>query len=616
MRDNDPCRIYAPTLAALDEYEELALDSDAVDAARAHLAGCARCQARRRMEARLDDALRDALAPTAATPALTTADLLAAIGADHEPSERRTPMLSVIYVRDEEAMDDEHASATPSPATETSSAGASKPTFAPLPALTPAHRHPAWRRALTSAAAVGVAAALIASIVGAMSLTGHLRGASQNTSSRTLSATFTIQTAQAGQATAASQYQITALSMDSPTDGWAIEVNEMGNMNAAIVLHIVNGSVIQQTTLASFFGSQANLRALSPTDVWVTFSQGTFFYHYNGQAWTQAHLPAPADAAGNPVSLEMFHMRSPTEGWAIASYTPGSSATSAGPINRLAFYRYDGTAWRMEPAEKAATVGGSVPTGNGAYAVQFTGMSATPGGDVWATGYLQTQDANGNPSSTTGYIYHRVAGVWRLAQTLPDDQFAGITMTGPGSGWIIGQSVKVVQTGGNIPYKVTQTEPIALEWNGARWSPAAIPQPDQTQQGMQLNQIAAASPANVWAVGSANGTSYTAGSSFASDSTYLIHYDGSRWSRASLPQIAAINPTHDPTVINQVSFQTIALTPSGDLWMAGNLWVGPNTINQYFPLLYHSSAGQWDSVPLPAVKSTGGAPSSGSQPAG
>ncbi len=615
MRTDDSCRIHEPALAALDEYEELALDADDVDAARAHLASCPRCQARRRMWARLDDALRDALASTVATPALTTAGLLATIGADHEPSERRTPMLSVIYVRDEEAMDDEHASATPSPATETPTAGAGKPAFAPLPTLTP-HRQPTWRRALTSAAAVGVAAALIAGIAGAMTLAGHLRGAQTTAASKLKSASAT-QTAQAAPPTIAAQYQITALSMDSPTDGWAIEVNEMGNMNAAIVLHIVNGSVIQQTTLASFFGSQANLQALSPTDVWVTFSQGTFFYHYNGQTWTQAHLPAPADAAGNSVSLEMFHMLSPSEGWAIASYTPGSSATSAGAINRLAFYRYDGTAWRVEPAEKAATVGGSVPTGNGAYAVQFTGISATPGGDVWATGYLQTQDANGNPSSTTGYIYHRVGGVWRLAQTLSGDVLSGIAMSGPSSGWIIGQSVKVVQEGGNIsPYKVTQTAPIALGWNGGRWSPAAIPQPDQTQQGMQLNQIVATSPSNVWVVGSANGTSYTAGSPYASDSTYLIHYDGSRWSRASLPQIAAINPTHDPTVINQMTFQNIALTPSGDLWMAGNLWVGPNHINQYFPLLYRYSGGQWNSIPLPATTSTGGAPSSGSQPAG
>ena len=190
-------------------------------------------------------------------------------------------------------------------------------------------------------------------------------------------------------------------------------------------------------------------------------------------------------------------------------------------------------------------------------------------------------------------------------------------MSDSASGWIIGQHVQVIRAGGNVaPYTVTRTTPIAIRWDGARWASAAIPQPDQTQSEMTLNRVVATSSSNVWIAGAPNGTTYTAGSPYASDNSYLIHFDGARWSPVPLPQIAAINPNHDISAVNQVSFDLAAPTPSDDLWIAGGLTIGANTSSQYVPLIYHYTGGQWVNVPLPAIKSTGGTPSSGSQPAG
>jgi anti-sigma factor RsiW len=625
MRDNDPCRIHEPTLAALDELDELALDPDAVEAARAHLAQCPRCQARRRMWARLDDALRDALSSTAAPPALSTADLLAAIGADHEPSERRTPMLSVIYIRDEEIMDDEQISATPStqtsdaPITTATGSGASTRNFAPLPALKP-DRQMGWRRALTGLVAVAVVIALLGSITGVMALTGHLRGAQTTTASK-LDASAT-QTAQAATPTFPPDYQITALSMDSATDGWAVLCNMTGDLNTFIILHISNSVAVQQTTLKAAAIDPTILQALSPTNVWLMFSPGTDnLYHYDGSGWMLAHLPAPANAMGNSVTILSLEMLSPTEGFAIGAYSvmestaPGTSES----VSKLIFYRYDGSTWSIEPAEKAATVDNfRAPSTTSGYSAQITGLSAMSGGDVWATGYLQMLDTNGNPSSTTGFIYHRQGGVWRLAQTLRDDALYGVAMTGPNSGWIIGQHVQVKQVGGNIaPYKVTTNTPIVLQWNGASWSSIAIPHPDQTQSGLTLTHINFSSPTSVWITGQPAGSSFTTNSPYASDNSYLIHYDGTHWSRVSLPQVAAINPNHDASSVTEVSFDITAPTSSGDLWIAGQLAIGTDLrSSQHAPLLYRYFGGQWTNIPLPAIKSTGGSSSGGGQPAG
>lgn len=592
MRTDDPCRIHEPTLAALDEYAELALDADAVDAARAHLAGCPRCQARRRMWARLDDALRDALAPAAVTPALTTADLLTAIGADHEPSERRTPMLSVIYMRDEEAMDDEHASATSS-TTETPPAENCKPAFALLPSLALTHRQPSWRRALTGLTAVVAAAALIAAIAGAMTLTGHLRGA------RSANLANATQTAQA-QPVVQQQARIAGIAFDSSADGWVVFGDGSNN---AIFYHYQDGKLTKSFTESKMGAPAVTLWPFAPNNIWAFMGGGSGVYHYDGANWTQQTLPAPpnSDGIGAPLAMRMV---SPTQGWAI-----GDAFISSVGAQKLVqvFYHYDGSAWRIDPADSQASASGytvqSVQNEPNSYTsnqIQLTGISATPDGDVWASGYIQYQNPNSCCiSDATGYLYHRVNGVWRLAQLMPHYELDGIQMTGRRSGWIIGKKYETHKNISTIPMTISGETLVVLGWNGARWSPVSVPQLDQTHLGLQFTQIAATSPSNVWIVGNSSGTTYTSGSSYASDATYLIHYDGVRWSRASLPQIAAIDLT--PGVINQASYDAIALTSSGDLWMAGGLAAESDGNYRWRSLLYHYSNGQWTSVSLPKV---------------
>jgi hypothetical protein len=600
-------------LAALDEYNELALEMEALAEARAHLAGCARCQARRRTWARLDGALRASLAPTAATPALTTADLLAAIGADHEPRERRLPMLSVIALRNEDDMDEE----TQMPAAETSQSApvddASsatlaandivRPAFPPLPELKPARPQSPWRRALTGLVAVASVAALVAGVTGALNLTGRLHGAHATNRTLSASATQTTLANQTAQAGVSSNYQIVALSMDSPGDGWAVAVNEFGGSPSSTILHIDHGVMVKQVVLPdSVFGATA-LRAFSTTNVWLMLNN---LYHYDGQSWTKVSLPLPADAEpGTVLSLQAFTMLTPVAGWAIASYILAEN--SPNPPTLFAFYRYDGSTWHRDAADSAATASAvaNLPdsgqtSSNGAQLYQISGISALPGGDVWATGFVLFSDPNIAYTTYKSTIYHRTSGVWHIMRTVKDVEYTGIAMVSPSLGWIAGEQTQVTRVNAPVaPYTITNQIPMALVWDGTRWSPAGVPQPSQTQVSAQFGSVVASGPANAWIVGLPNSSSFTASGQYVSDNTYLAHFDGARWSSVAPPRIAVVSPGASAALNEQASFQFAATLPSGDLWLAGGVTIDSQQGYIFMPLLYHYAGGVWTNIPIP-----------------
>lgn len=611
MRTDDPCRGHAPILAALEEYTEAGLDPLAVAAARAHLATCPRCQARRRAWAAMDGALRATLRADGASMAATTADLLAAIGADHEPRERRTPMLSVVTLKDVDEMDGENQ---PEPAEHDApnTTATTGPTFAALPSLKPGPRQPRWRRSLTGLVAVAAVVALVAGVFGALNLSGRLRGATGAHSAKT-AATATAKASQANQ-NAGPPPAIYGLNFTSPTDGWLV-VSSSNGAGSGDLYHDTSGHLAKVSSIPNAEGQSVRLRVFSPSDMWAIAVPGVGASHFDGHTWTLVNLPTPPGVTGieGSPTIGAMDIVSPTEGWAVGSAFVYFSPTGAQVLTNF-FYHYDGSSWTLDPADSQAMVaqlGGAdaTPTpdtgqGGPSNQPQLTGVSATPGGDVWATGYIQLQA--GSPNSgysgydATSFLYHRVNGVWHVAQVAPHTEYDNILMTGPHSGWIIGQTVQVVKGGGSIPYTSVSYSPAVWSWDGARWSQAAIPAPTAFQDGLTLRQIAATSPSNVWILGATDGSSMSSGA-YASDTDYLIHYDGASWSTVALPQIGRFNP-NNVTALTQVSFDQLAVTDSGGVWIAGNLITGVEGSGkpfQFVPLLYSYANGQWTSNPLP-----------------
>lgn len=478
-----------------------------------------------------------------------------------------------------------------------------KSTFAPLPSLKRAKRPFTLRRTLLIAAAVVAVIALIGGVV----VINRQRAANAAIAARAAAAAAT-QTAQVAQSgpNAPLPTRIVAISMYSPTDGWALEAGGTQSQSEVSALRISHGAVTKSTlpiTPYAGFG-QPMLQAFSASDVWALISPtANSFFHYDGHTWTPVSFPLPASAVSGSLNTEAFTMQSPTEGWAAVTYGVNNS-TGNGSTMTQAFYHYDGSSWSLEKADANATAGGLGQLGQSAFSGQsVTSISASPDGDAWATGYLDVMDANGNVTSVTGYLYHfhPADGVWRLDE-LPDYELYGVLMTGAGSGWVIGSNVTLTSFGSNPPLTEENQTPIVFSLNGNSWASVTLPASStQATTGVRLNQVVASSPSDVWIAGQANGLTSSANQDLAATSDYFVHYDGTNWSQVAPPQVAAINPNHDSSVTNQSSFPMIASGGNDSLWAAGGLSISNTAAQtgQYRPLLYTYRDGQWRNVPLP-----------------
>jgi anti-sigma factor RsiW len=591
MGSEDLCRMYAPILAALDEYAESGMEAETVTKAQAHLAGCARCQARYHGWREQDGALRASLAATPIPTELTAANLLAAIGANHEPRERRPVMLSLVTLRNEYDVDDE--TQTPLMQSGANNNPSAQPGFAPVPAIR-SLRQPQtpWRRALSGLLAVAAVAALIAGVTSALNLTGRL-GAAHPTESAHASATTTNQSDQSGQANfpSASDYGISSLSMDSATDGWAAVYSK--DPSQCIILHITNSSVIKQATLVipNVSCDYATIQALAPTDVWLVSSNlfgepSGVLYHYDGAGWRLVSLPAPANVAVQHFQPIALQMHSPTDGVVIGEYDTVNSQGVAGYI----YYHYDGSVWRIERTVNSSN--GTVYT-----------ISATPDGDTWAAGAVQPTDASNSAGATT--VYHRVNDAWQVSRQLTNFYVADVTMASPSVGWMVGSSdgTTLNSSGGTDGYEY----PAVFAWDGVRWSEITlpgIPQDRSQDTDVTLSEIAAASPTNAWVLGTVSNTLPPAIVPYASETSFLDHFDGRTWTQVALPNIVAYSPPNSITSTNAVAFDKVVTAPNGDLWIMGVWGIGSWTsayISPSAPLLYRFSGGQWHRIMLPKL---------------
>ncbi len=304
---------------------------------------------------------------------------------------------------------------------------------------------------------------------------------------------------------------------------------------------------------------------------------GTQVLRYDGTAWRSTTITV----TGNEqiVQLLALDMVSPTEGWAAARLNTTS------PQGALGFLRYDGTQWVVEQGDF------SLP-GLDKNTLMITGISAAPGGDVWAVGSAYPYAApntSQSSSSQVGLIFQRVNGVWRLASQLNQIGAStalipsGILMTGPATGWIVGSSQQTQQSpDGAIGISHALLLHYDLQQTGTRWVPVAAPIANPSN-GDQLNEIVATGPDDVWVNGNTSGETITAGLAINS---LLLHYDGARWT-AVTPAFPSL------TGVDNASIDNIALTPDGTLWAVGALEIGQDNQGVVRPLMCSYSDGAW-----------------------
>ena len=113
-------------------------------------------------------------------------------------------------------------------------------------------------------------------------------------------------------------------------------------------------------------------------------------------------------------------------------------------------------------------------------------------------------------------------------------------------------------------------------WNGSRWS--VVPSPNPSSSVNRLNAVAAVSPNDAWAVGTAPTSTGT---------VLILHWNGVAWSVVS-------NPT---TGIPLTNLAALTVISANDIWAVGSGVIGDESATATL----HWNGTRWSVIPSPNV---------------
>lgn len=292
--------------------------------------------------------------------------------------------------------------------------------------------------------------------------------------------------------------KLSAVSMSSPTDAWAVgETANASNSASFTLAEHWNGQSWQVATTPNPSGNNGTVFSavadISPTSAWAIGSttvdpsaNDPFFSplieHFNGTAW---NIVAPATGTGANDSFSAIAGASANDVWLVGSHED-SSLTTTGLTEH-----WNGSAWTIIP----------VPAG----VVGVSALSVVSSNDVWAAAAT---------SSNPPFLLHWNGSQWSLVPTpaisgrAPDIQsITGISAT---DAWAVGNSAAG---------RFDPVQPLFEHWNGKSWQ--VVPSPAGLVGNNFPSSVAAVSSTDVWAVFSETATA--------------AHWNGSTWSLVQLP---------------------------------------------------------------------------------
>jgi hypothetical protein len=212
---------------------------------------------------------------------------------------------------------------------------------------------------------------------------------------------------------------------------------------------------------------------------------------------------------------------SPARGWAVGFSCAPNCAR--GPEDTL-IERWNGSTWTRVPSPDLSPIEG------------LTSVSAVSATDAWAAG---TYYAPRSLQVFRTLLLHWNGTRWsRVASPDPSPDassglniLAGVTATSARNAWAAGYSCAGHCGPGFPPGRA-----LILHWNGIKWSRAASPSPLTST----LTGVTSVSAANAWTVGYFCVQHCAQGD----DRTLILHWDGTRWSRATSP-----DPGHGGSVL-------------------------------------------------------------------
>jgi hypothetical protein len=319
------------------------------------------------------------------------------------------------------------------------------------------------------------------------------------------------------------------------------------NFGLPCLQHTCDAAVKPLTPLFAVTGSAArgfqplpvpNIPALSPTPsepVSSTPQRGS------GGGWTLQ--PAPTLGKGDNTYGAVAV--SPTDVWTAGNFLPDASGSNPDATLATAAH-FDGTRWVHTP----------VPDSGPNFNTLF-GVAATPG-RAWAVGVALDRAYHAH-----SLIEAWDGAAWHIAPTPKLDTQRDIlysaTAVSPSDVWAVG--IQQSESG--------RFGTLIEHWDGTRWS--VVPSPDPGSAGNQLYGVAAAGPADVWAVGQRNDQ--------ASDTPLVEHWDGHSWTVVRVPSAGLTGGLLQAVTVR-----------GGQVWAVGQ---GDDATHQAFPLIEHLSEGTW-----------------------
>jgi hypothetical protein len=283
--------------------------------------------------------------------------------------------------------------------------------------------------------------------------------------------------------------------------------------------------------------------------------------HWNGSAWSQ--VPTP-NVVRFDEKLNAVSAAAPSDVWAVGS------------TNRIGFAHtdplaahWDGTSWTVIPTP--ATTGG-------AKSILF-GVANLGGGNAWAVG---RSAANG------GLVEHWDGAAWTIVPTPTPAAPAGSTFSGSTLTAVSARTANDIWAVGSFSATKGTTSnsfTLTMHWNGSAWTIVPSPNPATASpiNGVRqtLNGVVEISPTDAWAVGN---TVDTVSGSFQPDRPIAMHWNGTAWSVATLPNLGGGGLLASVTASSSTSVwaagpaggSTSVLHWNGTSWTPETTPVGPD----------------------------------------
>jgi hypothetical protein len=297
----------------------------------------------------------------------------------------------------------------------------------------------------------------------------------------------------------------------------------------------------------------ATMTAISPSDLWavgsatsLSSSSATLTERYNGTSWHV--VPSPNPAGFRYDDLTGVSGTSASDVWSV-----GMEFVTAGHAYPI-IEHYNGSAWSLVPSAQPTQVG------------DLSAVAALTPTNVWAVGNGRTPAGVGAPM-----IQHYDGTAWTEVTT-PVTTAATLNAVAAVSAsdvWAVGSEA----SGG-----------LAMHYDGTSWTATPLPAP--VNGGWQLSAVSASSATNVWAAG------YESSADGLSQHAIVEHYNGTRWSVTTAPDLSSRYPIN---IFNAV----LAISPR-NVWAIGQSATG-NQNDPVVALVEHFNGTSWTVKPAPSL---------------